>query len=131
MRISDWSSDVCSSDLNQTTRKIVMCVAAALSYALPLEHFCHVLADAGLHVAKRRGIARLAQLGRIGLGVALVTPLQVFREGNVADRIPLYQIGQGQRSEEHTAELQSLMRISYAGFCLKQKNKYTSKQDRQ
>src|SRR3546814_14019153 len=71
---------------NQTTRKIVMCVAAALSYALPLEHFCHVLADAGLHVAKRRGIARLAQLGRIGLGVALVTPLQVFREGNVADQ---------------------------------------------
>src|SRR3546814_10029325 len=32
-----------------------------------------------------------------------------------------------QRSEEHTSELQSLMRISYAVFCLKKKNKYTDK----
>src|SRR3546814_4153714 len=31
------------------------------------------------------------------------------------------------RSEEHTSELQSLMRISYAVFCLKKKNKYTNK----
>src|SRR3546814_1942942 len=31
-----------------------------------------------------------------------------------------------QRSEEHTSELQSLMSISYAGFCLKQKNKHTT-----
>src|SRR3546814_5467568 len=34
----------------------------------------------------------------------------------------------GQRSEEHTSELQSLMRISYAVFCLKKKNKHNSKQ---
>src|SRR3546814_10377855 len=32
--------------------------------------------------------------------------------------------GQGPRSEEHTSELQSLMRISYAVFCLKKKNSY-------
>src|SRR3546814_2573323 len=31
--------------------------------------------------------------------------------------------GEGYRSEEHTSELQSLMRISYAVFCLKKKNK--------
>src|SRR3546814_9040321 len=35
------------------------------------------------------------------------------------------------RSEEHTSELQSLMRISYAVFCLKKKNKNTQKQDQQ
>src|SRR3546814_9549698 len=34
---------------------------------------------------------------------------------------------QGQRSEEHTSELQSLMRISYAGFCLKKKKETTQK----
>src|SRR3546814_10819601 len=34
----------------------------------------------------------------------------------------------GRRSEEHTSELQSLMRISYAVFCLKKKNKHTHKQ---
>src|SRR3546814_6289974 len=33
--------------------------------------------------------------------------------------------GAARRSEEHTSELQSLMRISYAVFCLKKKNKYT------
>src|SRR3546814_9246515 len=33
-------------------------------------------------------------------------------------------VGRGQRSEEHTSELQSLMRISYAVFCLKKKNKW-------
>src|SRR3546814_7389658 len=34
-------------------------------------------------------------------------------------------VGDGQRSEEHTSELQSLMRISYAVFCLKKKNKHS------
>src|SRR3546814_9790820 len=34
-----------------------------------------------------------------------------------------FDLGQGMRSEEHTSELQSLMRISYAVFCLKKKNK--------
>src|SRR3546814_1064593 len=34
-----------------------------------------------------------------------------------------YDLQQGGRSEEHTSELQSLMRISYAVFCLKKKNK--------
>src|SRR3546814_2815680 len=36
--------------------------------------------------------------------------------------------GQAQRSEEHTSELQSLMRISYAVFCLKKKKKYDTEQ---
>src|SRR3546814_4759808 len=35
-------------------------------------------------------------------------------------------LGGGDRSEEHTSELQSLMRISYAVFCLKKKNKLTT-----
>src|SRR3546814_1661317 len=43
------------------------------------------------------------------------------RLGRMTDRI------NGRRSEEHTSELQSLMRISYAVFCLKKKNKITTK----
>src|SRR3546814_1998330 len=40
---------------------------------------------------------------------------------------PLRRLGQIARSEEHTSELQSLMRISYAVFCLKKKKQHTSK----
>src|SRR3546814_3605064 len=77
MRISDWSSDVCSSDLS-----------------------CKVPAAAGtLHEPWRRSIAASSS----------------SRNMPTTDR-----------SEEHTSELQSLMRISYAVFCLKKKNKRTS-----
>src|SRR3546814_6921166 len=45
-------------------------------------------------------------------------------EGRQGERqIELHMFGDGKRSEEHTSELQSLMRISYAVFCLKKKNK--------
>src|SRR3546814_3351193 len=44
--------------------------------------------------------------------------------GRAADLVP---VGEGVRSEEHTSELQSLMRISYAVFCLKKKRKYIQK----
>src|SRR3546814_2146020 len=50
-----------------------------------------------------------------GAGFVVARLLQRF-----ADRVPLYF-----RSEEHTSELQSLMRISYAVFCLKKKNNIT------
>src|SRR3546814_2295987 len=46
--------------------------------------------------------------------------------GSVGDRVPR----RGQRSEEHTSELQSLMRISYAVFCLKKKKKYRNTKQR-
>src|SRR3546814_7908183 len=52
---------------------------------------------------------------------------QIFGNGLVAPLQPVI----GKRSEEHTSELQSLMRISYAVFCLKKKNKkYKRKQNR-
>src|SRR3546814_7126591 len=80
MRISDWSSDVCSSDL----------LAAA----------------ADDHAAGNAAAA-------VAAGVALV----IVGTGMDDERRA---IG---RSEEHTSELQSLMRISYAVFCLKKKKK--------
>src|SRR3546814_1626708 len=115
MRISDWCSDVCSSDLGQI---------------LPLELL--VLADiGGDHLPDLPGAEQLAQPLAVDAGV-------VARDGEVldpriADRVdqPLGNAAQAEtaradlhpveRSEEHTSELQSLMRISYAVFCLKKK----------
>src|SRR3546814_1309081 len=58
-------------------------------------------------------------------GVVLAQVQQAARE---ADRLFPLSIGsEGSRSEEHTSELQSLMRISYAVFCLKKKNTYIIK----
>src|SRR3546814_7274642 len=94
MRISDWSSDVCSSDLRSSIPAVVPPgQAGSLRRCRP----CRL--DLCLCCARR--------LGR--LFVAGSAPL--FRP----DWFP------GGRSEEHTSELQSLMRISYAGFCLKKK----------
>src|SRR3546814_7223237 len=62
--------------------------------------------------------------------VATVGPFVCHAAGNVDDatagltRMQLKEVGGAVgRSEEHTSELQSLMRISYAVFCLKKKNK--------
>src|SRR3546814_8009929 len=60
-------------------------------------------------IPARAGFFDIAKIPRLnGL------PLQSFTKGNVDET--------GRRSEEHTSELQSLMRISYAVFCLKKKN---------
>src|SRR3546814_5067044 len=112
MRISDWSSDVCSSDLDAgTTRRA--------------EHGDLVLR---LHEGRRhRAEHPLARLGRVG--VVAHHAEGVGRAGLEREIVHLVveqhagarrdQARAVQRSEEHTSELQSLMRISYAVFCLK------------
>src|SRR3546814_7342367 len=112
MRISDWSSDVCSSDLD-------MQAGPAFKRDRPL-------ADVGGDPVCRKG----AQRHRSGH--------RPFAVGGAARQIDLHVAGvQGispggahgdrpidvDRSEEHTSELPSLMRISYAGFSLKKKIK--------
>src|SRR3546814_6857425 len=71
-----------------------------------------------------RARADAGSLGRAPAAGA-VTWTMLRRHGASAVRAPGYR---GSRSEEHTSELQSLMRISYAVFCLKKKtyNKFTS-----
>src|SRR3546814_2902505 len=95
MRISDWSSDVCSSDLRrQVLPRRGRCAMGASFQATASEKPCGRMPSASGWTAKleRRAMARLR-----------ARPQQ-------------------KRSEEHTSELQSLMRISYAVFCLKKKN---------
>src|SRR3546814_3361701 len=111
MRISDWSSDGCSSDLVTTARPLHNddVVAVPLS-----EDTLAVVARAG-HPLVREGVGSLADTGRY--------PWILPRYGTPTRRrcdALLQQIGRVvPRSEEHTSELQSLMRISYAAFCLK------------
>src|SRR3546814_7530846 len=94
MRISDWSSDVCSSDLAGAGRPR------------------HALRPVGAESA----LKRLRQLD--GLSRRARTAGQDDRGARQERR---HHRGRQPRSEEHTSELQSLMRISYAVFCLKKK----------
>src|SRR3546814_1788991 len=103
MRISDWSSDVCSSDLHGET------VPAQRQQRL------HALGVVARFLDADDALVR-GKLGRgLGQHVAAGAPGHV-----VEHHRQLAVIGHG-RSEEHTSELQSLMRISYAVFCLKKK----------
>src|SRR3546814_5135198 len=100
MRISDWSSDVCSSDLRRGKR---------LSRALHREGGDPV--PALLHRLHRQPPRRRVATT---LGVRPRPGQRRGARGHGPERA---------RSEEHTSELQSLMRISYAVFCLKKKIK--------
>src|SRR3546814_6342851 len=111
MRISDWSSDVCSSDLG-----LPHLVRAG---SLGVELIGGLYHDIG-----RTGdqIVRLEQA--VNRGFRYEVALLV---GEAHRQFAGAEIGRVGRSEEHTSELQSLMRISYAVFCLKKK-KLTSRQ---
>src|SRR3546814_1273283 len=116
MRISDWSSDVCSSDLGQLARLRFVGDETAIRIddrrAVRVEHGV-ALADLDIliaHAAEQRD-GRADRHRHIGADIFALEPL-VERAGVLALIA---------RSEEHTSELQSLMRISYAVFCLKKK----------
>src|SRR3546814_2938319 len=101
MRISDWSSDVCSSDL--TTRP-----ARSALIGLPQLHNCD---------HERDGCDR--QLSCFICCQITSPPLsERICEGPLSQSLALARWGLYNRSEEHTSQLQSLMRISYAVFCL-------------
>src|SRR3546814_1037732 len=106
MRISDWSSDVCSSDLSRLGRCGAPFRAAGRDAVFLVE-----LSLAGL------GGRRQGPPARPCLGQPAAAGQPEKRAGGQGDARP----GKGLRSEEHTSELQSLMRISYAVFCLKKK----------
>src|SRR3546814_9808349 len=111
MRISDWSSDVCSSDLSAN----ISALSASASMLLPESSACLAFLRPSKLFQTVFQSPRVAPLlysvARVSKKFACSTPL---RSGASQ--------GSG-RSEEHTSELQSLMRNSYAVFCLKKKNK--------
>src|SRR3546814_9528962 len=109
MRISDWSSDVCSSDL----------VASNQRFGLRAE------AEDMLAKFERRGCATLAFTHDHARIANEAEPLYGSGNGNGGPLnlldLMVYAVAR-ERSEEHTSELQSLMRISYAVFCLTNKH---------
>src|SRR3546814_4383400 len=123
MRISDWSSDVCSSDLLIFDLKRA---GTRLDHLLGEEIGRLRITEAGVDVGDDRN-----NMGLVILGLVQQLPFLravAGRAGGVdlaEDHAQLARIGLAEegvkRSEEHTSELQSLMRISYAVFCLKQK----------
>src|SRR3546814_7706540 len=115
MRISDWSSDVCSSDLNDTSnrqRTRAGTTGSTLRGASARRISTHKRTANPSRSTRHRSRARNVAPDRRWRVVA--------RRGN---RSPISSScrPRSARSEEHTSELQSLMRSSYAVFCLKNK----------
>src|SRR3546814_3320843 len=111
-RISDWSSDVCSSDL------ITVSSARADKLAgLGIERGRITVLRNGVDPAVFRPVEASGSDSEGSGGVPPPRPLAV----SVGNLVPLKGHDLVIRSEEHTSELQSLMRISYAVFCLKKK----------
>src|SRR3546814_8507531 len=109
MRISDWSSDVCSSDLADARAPV------AARSGRRSAGFRRSVRAQDAPPRQRDAPARCADRGRSAGGV------RCGRE-RARRSVGLARV----RSEEHTSELQSLMRISYAVFCLKKKNNTTT-----
>src|SRR3546814_5084510 len=129
MRISDWSSDVCSSDrvamhaaaqgLTGADRAFAVAIASeAMRWMVDIDALidgatAQILPDD----VKSRAVLRIA--------LAQLLVLKSPGHAVVSTALPLVDGGPRRlvhaRSEEHTSELQSLMRISYAVFCLKKK----------
>src|SRR3546814_5501584 len=114
MRISDWSSDVCSSDLHEGVAGAAQFRTLAEIHARLLDREARLVEAAGDRVELDPEGGHRPAMDHVGGG------------GDEADR---HADGQHDaivgRSEEHTSELQSLMCISYAVFCLKKKIKIT------
>src|SRR3546814_10291540 len=121
MRISDWSSDVCSSDL---AGAVIEFLQAFLAPAQVVTFFARGIKQvtAGVRIARGQ---RLAVVQRLRGNLAGM--IDAHHAGDVAALVGSQfgiarcagWIGKAGRSEEHTSELQSLMRNSYAVFCLK------------
>src|SRR3546814_10739251 len=122
-RISDWSSDVCSSDLLgdqyvvDSQRRQHQCSGRA---GRPGTDHQHVSLD-----SQRRFRPRRSSRGNVTIyrhaAPAFLCRAPVGARGECWSSAWVKSPTRGVRSEEHTSELQSLMRISYAVFCLKKK----------
>src|SRR3546814_8078239 len=116
MRISDWSSDVCSSDLLGKRSSVQGDYFAGRIFLMSFfwtiqtcESQCTHLGDSFCPIAR---YADISALSANGLFVRRYKGIAGHRSFKAWPCLNL------KRSEEHTSELQSLMRISYAVFCL-------------
>src|SRR3546814_1027004 len=121
MRISDWSSDVCSSDLPISADVAGVADRQTVHVRRATQRFDDFKCG-GLLTLQTIGVDRVDDRDRRGLAdlldethAVVEVALDLDHDRAVHDRLREF------KSEEHTSELQSLMRISYAVFCLKKK----------
>src|SRR3546814_1360815 len=121
MRISDWSSDVCSSDLCGVDNTTAPCRLHERNRISAAQH-----QSSGIHL--KRAIPRIQRnISDIGIcphGLGVGQRRIIEEDIQTAEMVMGFIQGPFDRlfrSEQHPSELQSLMRISYAVFCFKQK----------
>src|SRR3546814_9960553 len=108
MRISDWSSDVCSSDLMETSGVTTSVPPALRQLTVAVMSQPGRAAAGALTLISTRPALTSSDTWKAPAAAADPSAVSTFRSYRP-----------GARSEEHTSELQSIMRISYAVFCLK------------
>src|SRR3546814_6334160 len=120
VRISDWSSDVCSSDLTKVRRghqlRLVIPGPSKAPSVRRDEKLVMLIAET--HAA------RTLLSSNPGRSIAAIAASAGKCRTRQPASLPARDLLNADRSEEHTSELQSLMRISYAVFCLTKKIKY-------
>src|SRR3546814_2149124 len=135
MRISDWTSDVCSSDLQRTERgRIEQIFELDARPEWQNDQALRDKSDGGRGVNDRTADAQRYEVA-MGDGILCFDNQIAFYASVLEDAIDpascpiaVHERYEG-RSEEHTSELQSLMRISYAVFCLNKNNITNTKND--
>src|SRR3546814_1820286 len=125
MRISDWSSDVCSADLSSSVRlHLVSCLRLYTTWCRSVKpHEPRSLTNEKPQTPPRPGLLYLRSCRQAQRQTSFPigswpVAIRTFRWATF-----LSSSRNAARSEEHTSELQSLMRSSYAVFCLKKKKK--------
>src|SRR3546814_7281925 len=143
MRISDWSSDVCSSDLLAGTQAVIrdagiyvdpengkVTISAIDATNERIGEVSFTLDAVAAQIALKASVSYVDE----AIATAVIDPSQVPIFDDITARLTSAEVrldgaeaslllkadaATVDRSEEHTSELQSLMRIAYAGFCLK------------
>src|SRR3546814_4351576 len=135
MRISDWSSDVCSSDLEKLLIEACLELMASDAIVAIQDMGAAGLTSSSVEMASKGGVGlhlRMDDVPQRETGMTAYEMMQsesqermlmVLKPSKEAFAKAIFEKWELDRSEEHTSELQSLMRNSYAVFCLKKKNK--------
>src|SRR3546814_9962267 len=141
MRISDWSSDVCSSDLDEGGGFATRFLGGAGGFEGVERGLFHAFVREGDSVdVEQQGLPRAVvdaaladrhRADRVAViamlededAAARLADVEPIAERHLERDLDAGRARVRERSEEHTSELQSLMRISYAVFCLTKKTK--------
>src|SRR3546814_10590858 len=114
MRISDWSSDVCSSDLEEHENEERWLITYADMITLLMVLFIVLFSISQVDLKKFEQFKD--GLNEFGNGGGQASLIELNSAGLLTGG-QMAQLEEAQRSEEHTSELQPLMRTSYAVFC--------------